>query len=240
MKLKKKKMKLKDKIFQILNEQPHLHPIGIHLPEFAKLRDADKSEDKSKYAQQLAYVYHMHEYDSPYYDRKNKEQEIGKDYFGKRNFKPTKMLAAALQRYKELDSCAERRALDAATTACDMIAENINKMSTDSSQFEHIISILDEDIKNGTTTAHKIHAFQQKLDIQEQQMKILTSITKTMPQLEKTIETSLNLRKKVTTAVFKGEGSDSMIGEFLFDTLMDELQYEAIHDELESDLNSEK
>jgi hypothetical protein len=223
-------MNLKDKLFQMRNDQPYLNPVGIHIPEFEKLWDADKSEEKIKYAQALAYIYHMWEYDSPYYDRKNKEEEIVKDFIGKKSWKPTKGILAALEKYKHLDDSAEKRALDASTVTCDAIADDLARLRQDSKQLEVVISEIDREIQQCDDIHMKVELLKMKMDIQEQQLKISTALTKIMPQLEKTIETTINLRRKVTTSVYKGESSANTVKEFLYDKLMDELDYEQQQD----------
>lgn len=219
-------MKLKDKLFLMRHDQPYLNPIGINIPEFAKLWEADKTVEKIDYAKELAYIYHMWEYDSPYYDRKNKEEEIIRDFIGKKRWKPTKRLIAALAKYKKLDTSAEKRALDASTASCDTIANDLSRLKQDNSQLEKVLEELDVEIKQADDINRKVELLKMKMDIQEQQLKISATLTKIMPQLEKTIETTISLRKKVTTSVYKGESSDTIIGTFLYDSLMDELEYE--------------
>ena len=67
--------------------------------------------------------------------------------------------------------------------------------------------------------------------MQEKQLKMSTALIKIIPQLEKTIETTISLRKKVTTAIYKGESTANIIGEFLYDKLMDEIEYEQSQNE---------
>ena len=219
-------MKLKDKLFTMRNDQPYLNPVGINLPEFSKLWEADTSEEKIEYAQELAYIYHMWEYDSPYYDRRNKEEEIIRDFIGKKRWSPTLRLKAALDKYKTLDNCAEKRALDASVVTCDAIAEDLGRLRQDSKQLEAVIMELDNEIKQADDINRKVDLLSMKMDIQEKQLKISTTLTKIMPALEKSIETTINLRRKVTTAVYKGESSDSTVGVFLYDKLMDEIEHE--------------
>jgi len=224
-------MRLKDKLFTIINDQPYLNPVGLHIAEFEALRAADKTEAKIEYAKSLAYIYHMWEYDSPYYDRKNKESEIIRDFIGKATWKPSKALLKAYDKYIQLDECAEKRLLDAAVTSCDRIASDLSTLKQESDQLELLLKELDVSIKASDKIEKKVDLMKIKLDFQEQKMKISKSIVDTLPKVEKAIETVLNLRKKVTKAVFKGESTDSVIGEFLYDKLMNELSYEQDQDE---------
>lgn len=220
-------MKLKDKLFIIINDQPHLNPIGIRIPEFEKLWKADKSVEKVQYAKELAYIYHMWEYDSPYYDRKNKEEEIIRDFIGKKYWRKPKRVTEALDKYKSLDETAERRALDASIAACDGLAEDLIKLRQDTDQLEIILSDLDQAMKEEEEIGRRVDLMKMKLDLQEQKMKIARASIEVMARLEKTIETAISLRKKVTKSVFKGENSDSMIGDFLYDKLMSKMNHEA-------------
>jgi len=219
-------MKLKDKLFTVINDQPYLNPVGINIPEFKRLWEGDKTEEKVDYAKELAYIYHMWEYASPYFDRKNKEDEIIKDFIGKSRWKPTKRVLAALAKYKSLDGTAEKRALNAAVATCDALADDLGQLRQDTDQLEKILTEIDTEIKMADSIHQKVELMKMKLDLQEQKMKIAKMIMDTMPKLEKTIETTLLLRKKVTTSVFKGENADSIIGEFFMDSLMNEIAYE--------------
>lgn len=219
-------MKLKDKLFVVRNDQPHLNPIGVNIPAFAKLWDADTSIEKIEYAKELAYIYHMWEYDSPYYDRKNKEEEIIRDFIGKKNWKPTKRLTAALEAYAEFDNCAEKRLLDAAVASCDALARDLTRIRQDSKQLEKVVQEIDQEINNAEEIDRKIELLSNKISVQEKQLKVSTLLSRIMPQLESTIETTISLRKKVTTSVYKGESSDTLVGDFLYDKLMIEIDYE--------------
>ena len=213
------------------NDQPYLTPVGINIKEFEDLWNADTSADKTDYAKALAYIYHMYEYDSPYYDRKNKEAEIIKDFIGKKNWKPSKAILTALAKYASLDETAERRVLDATVASCDNIASDLSKLRQETDQLEVILKELDKEIKQADEIERKVLLMRTKLDLQEQKMKISKMIMDMMPKLEKTVETAMLLRRKVTKAIYKGESSDSTIVEFLYDKLMDELTYEQNQDE---------
>ncbi len=224
-------MKLKDKLFTMRHDQPYLNPIGINLPEFAKLWDMDKTTAKIEYAKGLAYIYHMWEYDSPYYDRKDKEAEIIRDFIGKKRWKPNKKLIAAYDKYKALDTTAEKRALDASVASCDAIADDLSRVRQDTAQLERVITEIDIEIKRADNIDRKVDLLTMKMEMQEKQLKMSTALIKIIPQLEKTIETTISLRKKVTTAIYKGESTANIIGEFLYDKLMDEIEYEQSQNE---------
>jgi len=224
-------MKLKDKLFNMVNDQPFLQPVGIHIPEFAALWDADKSEEKIQYAQELAYIYHMWEYDSPYYDRKNKEEEIIKDFIGKKGWKPAKRVLAAFERYKQLDESPERLALDAAIASCNSIASDLINLKRESSEVAMIFTEIEQEILRAESIFKKVDLLNMKLKIQEQRMSIAKMISDIMPRLEKTIETVLNLRKKVTASVYKGENTDAIVGDYLYEKIMDEIDYEQSQNE---------
>ena len=212
-------------------DQPYLNPIGINIPEFKKIWEADKSEDKSQYAKELAYIYHMCEYDSPYYDLENKEDRIIKDFIGKTSWRKPKRVDNAMEVYRSMDTASERRSLDAAVIACDAVASDLKQVRNESKALQNLLDEIDSEIKGAADVYARMELMKEKLFLQKEKMAISKTITDVFPKLEKTVESLINLRKKVTKAVYKGESAGANIAKkFLMDNLMDELDYEQDED----------
>lgn len=215
-------MRFKDRVFTIVDDQPYLTPIGLSIPEFAELWKADKTQDRSQYAKELAYVYHMCEYDSPYYDVANKSEVVAKAFMNSTSYKPSKRVLDAMKVYNDLQSNSEKRALDAAVAACDMIGNDLKKIEMESDEFNKLIREIDAEIKQCTEISSKIELMNQKLKLQETKLKINDNITGVVTKLEKQIESIKLLRERVTKAVYTGEMSQKL-DTFIIDTIIDEL-----------------
>jgi hypothetical protein len=212
-------------------DQPYLNPIGINIPEFKKLWDADKSEDKSQYAKELAYIYHMCEYDSPYYDLEDKQEKVIKDFIGKTSWRIPKRVTNCIEAYKGLDTASEKRSLDAAVVACDAVAADLEQVRNESKALQNLLEEIDREIAGAEDVYARMELMKEKLFLQKEKMIISKTITDVFPKLEKTVESLINLRKKVTKAVYKGESAGAHTAKkFLLDDLMEELDYEQTDD----------
>lgn len=222
-------MRLKDKIFIMDGDQPELNAVGIHIPEFQKLYVSDSSEDKSTYKKQLAYVYHMCEYDSPYYDSDTKEADIIRDFIGKSYWRKPKMVDAAVEAYKRLDNSPEKTTLDSALSACRSISRDIEQLTKSSSNVDKLIEELEKSIGDDKTydMMDRVDMAKMKLDLEKDKIKTADTLANIFSKLDKNIQTIVELRKKVTMAVYKGENAGATITKsFLIDELLEELDNE--------------
>lgn len=164
----------------------------------------------------------MCEYESPYYDMLNKEEAVAEAFMGKSTYKPTKTVQAALDVYDRMQSNSEKRALDAATAACDMIGNDLRKIEMESDEFNKLIKEIDAVIKQSKDVGEKIELMAQKMKLQEAKLKINSNVTDLISKMEKQIESVKLLRERVTKAVYSGEVS-AKIDNFLIDRIIDEL-----------------
>ncbi len=74
--------------------------------EFRELIAEDKHRDKKNALMWFAYIYHMHDYKSPYqlYDESERHLRVVKDISLPADFKLTKRLKAAIVKYEELQT----------------------------------------------------------------------------------------------------------------------------------------
>jgi hypothetical protein len=210
-------MRFEDKVFTVVNDQPRLSAVGLNIPAFMKLWEEDTTEDKSQYAKELAFVYHMCTYRSPYYDVVNKQEAIGRDYMGDKKYKPSKRVTDAVSVFVEMQNSSELRALDAATSSADMIAKDLRNMEMESVEFNKLIKEIDVYVK--------IELMGHKMKLQENKLKINDQIVGLSTKLEKQIESIKLLRERVTKAEYSGEMS-SMIDSFLIDDILEDLKNE--------------
>lgn len=102
------------KLFEIKNNQPIVTTEGIMT--FSELFQRDTSKDKSRFFQELEYVYFLYDYKSYYlaYPPDTREQEVIKDFIKIKDWKPDVIVKKAIQKYKELQHTFSLRYLDAA------------------------------------------------------------------------------------------------------------------------------
>lgn len=87
------------------------HPAATEIPEFKNLIDkADKPE------RVLAYIFHMHNTDSPYtnFGSEQKEKRIKEDLFGDEDWSEPEYVKKASEKYVELIKSPEERLLESA------------------------------------------------------------------------------------------------------------------------------
>ena len=219
-------MKLKDKLFVMKNNEPMLNAIGINIPQFTKLWNEDKSSNKSQYAKEVAYVYHMCDYESPYYDVKDKEKEISKAIMNKENYVPPKRVKDCIELYKKLEDTPEKRALDASLSNCDAISESLASYSHDATQMNNLMKEIDIEMQNCDTVYEKVQLLSSKNDIKQQVINLAKSAADLIPKLEKNIESIIKLREKLTKTIYDSTDSnrDSISSKLFVNEIIDDLK----------------
>lgn len=91
------------KLFEIVNNQPVLTPEILLIPQFKLLWDRDKDTNKDNAKNELAYIYFLLDFQSPYlaYNEDEREEIITQDLFKTKNYNPDKDIVAAMQKYQE-------------------------------------------------------------------------------------------------------------------------------------------
>ena len=117
------------KIFEIINEQPIVTVEGIMV--FKDLYDRDKDPKKSKFHQELAYVYFLTDYKSLYYSypEETREQKVIEDFIKVKNWKPDNLVKAAVVKYNEMQNTESLRFLQSARNAMNKLSEYWNTLN---------------------------------------------------------------------------------------------------------------
>jgi hypothetical protein len=114
------------KLFDIERGQVIMNPTALWIPEFKKLWDRDKDENKTIATKEISYVVFKHGFHSPYnaYSEKEREGRILRDYFkGMPDWKPDKEIKAAEKKYNELQDSAALRLLRSTRKALEIIED---------------------------------------------------------------------------------------------------------------------
>lgn len=108
------------KLFDIDNNHKlTIHPEALLIQSFKLLWDGDNSKDKKVALKELAYVYFMTDYKSPYekYDKDEKHLQICEDVMGDTKYKPSAEVLKAIEVYKNLQQTFSMKFLESAKTA---------------------------------------------------------------------------------------------------------------------------
>jgi hypothetical protein len=101
------------------NHKVVIHPEALLIQSFKVLWDKDKSKEKIQAMKELAYVYFMTDFKSPYdkYDAKEKSFQVSNDVMGNSEYKPTELVLNAIANYKNLQQTFSMKFLESAKTA---------------------------------------------------------------------------------------------------------------------------
>lgn len=101
-------------------------PNKLIIPQFARLWDRDESEDKSLAMKELAYVYYMTDYKSPYkvYDEDLRENHIIEDFMPP-GWKPDIHILTAMSKYQQMTRTPSMDLLDAAKEGMKILGDRL-------------------------------------------------------------------------------------------------------------------
>lgn len=118
------------KIFLIENGLPVVSPEALLIPQFRALYDRDKTKDKSKVVKELAYIYFSTDYQSIYlsYTKDIRLERLNVDFMEDKNYKPDKLVLAAIEKYDELQQTPTMNFLKAARNAMQATEEYFNSI----------------------------------------------------------------------------------------------------------------
>lgn len=107
------------RLFDIDNNTVTVHPEALLIQSFKLLWDRDKSKDKVKALKELAYVYFMTDFKSPYdrYDPAEKHIQVSADIVGDQNYKPSEEVVNAMNTYKNIQQTFSMKFLESAKRA---------------------------------------------------------------------------------------------------------------------------
>lgn len=123
-------------LFEEQQGKIHISPEYKLIPEFAKLLKRDKSKDKSTALKELAYIYFMTDFKSPYvkYPEGTKALKVRKDMGFDAEWKVDNAVQAAMDKYDELISSetleslrSARKALVTSNNVINVLRETIEE-----------------------------------------------------------------------------------------------------------------
>lgn len=157
-------------MFNIKNTTVIVDPEYLLIPEFKTLWDQDKSKDKAKAYKELAYVYFMSDYKSPYnnYLEQERKDIVKKDFMNDEKYQETEQVKAAIAKYESLQETPSMRMLKASrkaqekitkyfeTGVCDIdVRELMMTLASIGKSIESVDKV-EEKVKKEITNAEKI------------------------------------------------------------------------------------
>jgi len=104
------------RLLDLKNSRVVIAPEALLIPEFQKIWEKDKSEDKEKALKELSYVYFISDYKSPYLTSMGKDRvriAVAKDFMKDSSYKPNAEIEEAIEKYKDLQITPSMRLLEA-------------------------------------------------------------------------------------------------------------------------------
>lgn len=110
-------------LFTLDNGRVKFSPEALTIKEFKEIWNKDSSKTKEQATEELAYVFYMSDYKSPYlsYDLSAREYKIITDVITKKGWKADDRIKAAITKYEELQNTPSMGLLKDAETALDKI-----------------------------------------------------------------------------------------------------------------------
>lgn len=214
---------MKNRLFDVVDNTPIVNPVLINLGPFKRLWESDKTDVKSNYVKYLLYIYYMGDPHSPYFESKNKEDDICLEVWGRRDYKVPIKVKDALAEYLKRNATAESRALEAAIIVCDEITQRVNKTSKDSGQFDELIRDIDIEIsKSKDDISRRIELTKEKMDLLDSNLELAKKSSDMIPKIKSQVESMIELRKKVEQSLSELDSSNKRVENFMVDDFIRE------------------
>ena len=208
----------KNKLFDIVDDEPVINVIIVNTGVFNKLYKADTSDDKGKYKAQLQYCYYVGDYDSPLYNMEENERKLEACNlcFGSKNVSKhiTKGLEDALAFYIKCQSTVERRTLEASILSCDSLSLNLTNMKSSSDTLSNLLNDFDKEISQSKMFSDKVDLFKQKQDLETSTLANNQKINDLITKASKLLESIYALRQQANKA---NEELDNKLNDFIID-----------------------
>lgn len=141
------------KIFELVQNNVIVSAENLTIPAFTTIWNRDKSKDKKQAFKEFTYIYHKSDYNSPYsnFPEDKKEEMIKADILGDKDYKASKEVIEAVEKYKQLQETPLQRLLQAVKNKVDDIATYLEATTIDD---ENIKIVLDAFGKISTTVSN--------------------------------------------------------------------------------------
>lgn len=220
-------MNLSSRLFQIINEEPVYSPILINIKCFKELYMLDTTEDKSKYAQHLLYIWYTCDPNSPYFNSEDKLAEASIEVYGKNDKALTKQLKKCMDEYTKRQSTPMIRAYERAMRISDQTEESLNKNKKQIAEWQRLIddstNLMETLGKNPEDIATRIELMERIIDLESKKLKYQSETAKLIPQINTQVRELLDLKKEVDKDRMQLDTNDNKeaISNYIIDEFID-------------------
>jgi hypothetical protein len=121
-------------LFDLRDFNVTISPKALMVPEFKALWDRDKSNSKGTALSELAYVYYLSDFKSPYLlslDISIVEYTVAKDFMKDESYKPDKVIKEAINKYKSLQETPSMRLLKSSLVTVSKLTDYLETVDLD-------------------------------------------------------------------------------------------------------------
>ena len=140
------------KLFNFVNYRLEIRPEAFTIQVFKLLVDRDKSKTKDVALKELAYIFHMCDFTSPYSSSLNdgeRSDRIIKDVVKIKGWNPDDKVKEAIKIYKELDETITSKYLESmkiGLSKIDTYIRNLDEKETDGADMQRINTMISNSI----------------------------------------------------------------------------------------------
>jgi hypothetical protein len=134
------------KVFELKDGIIQVDPDILTVPEFHAVWKKDKTKNKDKAFKELAYIYHMCDYNSPYsnFPVIKREISVREDVIGDKLYKPSKEVKAAVEKYQELTITPKQRLYTSCKRKLDELAGFMDTTPVDDDTMKPILEMFNK------------------------------------------------------------------------------------------------
>ncbi|QDP46367.1 MAG: hypothetical protein GOVbin1709_29 [Prokaryotic dsDNA virus sp.] len=121
-------------LFDLRDFKVTISPKALIVPEFKALWDRDESKNKSTALSELAYVYYLSDFKSPYLlslDISVVKHTVAKDFMKDENYKPDDLVEEAIKKYKSLQETPSMRLLNSSLVTVSKLTDYLESVDLD-------------------------------------------------------------------------------------------------------------
>lgn len=119
------------KLFNLQNNVLVVEPEQLNIPEFREIWDRDTHKLKIHAWRELSYIYYTTDYQSPYCDLDDKEEQVKHDFIKDKAWKPDKAILDAIVKYELLQETSSLKLLKGSLTAANKLNKFFNNFNFD-------------------------------------------------------------------------------------------------------------
>lgn len=143
-----------------------VNPDRIIIPPFKTIWERDKSKSKETAINELAYIYFVADYDSPYanFPEAEKTERVAIDFLAKYKITPDTLVNEAVNKYKEFQSTHSMRLLNSARATADKMSNYFDNIDFDEEDDSGRLKYVAKDVASTLSNIGKIVESLDKLE----------------------------------------------------------------------------